>query len=366
MFGRTLVLAKIDAQKENLVTMLAGVKEQIALSDEQLLEIDKRLLVCSMKDLKEKFPYFCSHSRNLEESVSPSVPNDFAKAIEEQAAEGFEVWCRKKQTVKNSQKNCTREQHKEIELYMGIQTFFQHSKDGTRGLLFLNMSLEELLETKNKDKLQLYLNTVNHKADKSQTIQFAILPEVEMPYGKTLVRERFLGTREREKNVTQAQVMEIAALLALHKVMLCYQYETGERTSPEAFAREGRERYQQESAVFERKTYSEYMCCCYPNLSSPKKNIYIGAAFVAAGMLASHSKEGSQTMLPKELYPYTQTTREELKKEKYGCFLSSETAEKGWAAIRSMVLFSARTLACSQGKYVRVEKILEGLKEREK
>lgn len=366
MSGRTLVLAKIDEEKRSMATMLAGVKEQIALSDEQLLEIDKQLLVCSMKDLEEKFPYFCSHSRNLEESMKQSVPNDFAKAIEEQAAEGFEIWCRKKQTVEHTKKSCTKEQWKEIELYMGIQTFFQHSRENTGGLLLLNMSPEELLETKNKEKLQLYLNTVNHKTDESQAVGLAILPEVEMPYGKTLVRERFPGTKEKEKKVTQAQVMEIAALLALHKVMLCYQYETGERTSPEAFAREGRERYQQESAVFERKTYSEYMCCCYPNLSSLKKNTYIGAAFVTAGMLASHSKEGSQTVLPKELYPYTQTIREELKKEKYGCFLTSETAEKGWAAVRYMVLFSARTLACSQGKYVRVEKILEGLKEREK
>lgn len=366
MFGRTLVLAKIDAQKENLVTMLTGVEEQIALSDEQLLEIDKRLLVCSMKDLKEKFPDLCNYSCNLEEPVQASVPNDFAKTIEEQAAGRFEVWCRKKQTVENTQKSFTREQYKEIELYMGIQTFFQHSKDGTRGLLFLNMSPEDMLETKNKDKLQLYLNTVNHKADKSQAIQLAILPQVEMPYGKTLVRERFLGTKEKEKKITQAQVGEIATLLAPHKVMLCYQYETGERTSPEAFAREGRERYQQESAVCENQKYSEYMCCCYPNLSSPKKNIYIGAAFVTAGMLASHSKEGSQTVLPKELYPYTQTTRQELKQEKYGCCLTSETGEKGWAAIKYMVLFSARTLACIQGKYVKVQEVLEGFQEREK
>lgn len=366
MFGRTLVLAKIDAQKENLVTMLAGIKEQIALSDEQLLEIDQQLLVCSMKDLEEKFPYFCSHNRNLEESVSLSVPNDFAKAIEEQAAEGLEIWCRKKQTVEHTQKNSTKEQWKEIELYMGIQTFFQHSRENTGGLLILNMSPEELLETKNKEKLQLYLNTVNHKTDESQAIRLAILPEIEMPYGKTLVREKFPGTKEKEKKITQAQVMEIAALLAQHKIMLCYQYETGERTSPEAFAREGRERYKQESTAFERQKYSQYMCCCYPNLSSPKKNMYIGAAFVAAGMFTSHSKEGSQTVLPKELYPYTQTTREELKKEKYGCFLSSETAEKGWAAVRYMVLFSARTLAYSQGKYVRAEEVLEGFKEREK
>lgn len=366
MFGRTLVLAKIDAQKENLATMLAGGEDQIALSDEQLLEIDKQLLVCGMKDLKEKFPDFCIHRCNYEESVQASIPSDFAKTIEEQAAGRFQVWCRKKSVVENTQKSCTKEQWKEIELYMGIQTFFQHSKENTGGLLFLNMSPEELLETKNKDKLQLYLNTVNHKADKSQTIQFAILPEVEMPYGKTLVRERFLGTREKEEKITQAQVMEIAALLAQHKIMLCYQYETGERTSPEAFAREGRERYQQASTFFERQKYSEYMCCCYPNLSSPKKNTYIGAAFVAAGMLASHSKEGSQTMLPKELYPYTQTTKEELKKEKYGCCLTSETAEEGWAAVRYMVLFSARTLAYSQGKYVRVEEVLEGLKERKK
>ncbi len=366
MFGRVFLLAKIDEQKENLITMLAGTESQKALSDEQLLEIDKKLLVCSMKELKEKFPNLYDDRNYLPESEEADIQNDFVEKIETQAAGKFEVWYHSEKATQSTKKEYTKEQCKQIELYMGIQTFFQHNKEPDRGILFLNISPEELLETKHREKLELYLSTVNHKEDESQAIQLAILPEVEMKYAKTIVRERFPGTEQKQETITQAQVMALNSILAHHKIMLCYQYETGERTSPEAFAAQGKQRYKRESVGYEKGEYPEYMCCCYPNLSSKRKNLYIGAAFVMAGMLASQNPEGMETLLPKELYPYAKTTREEMKREKYGCCLASETGEKGWAAIRHMILFSARTLAYQQGKYLTAEEVLKDFKEREK
>lgn len=366
MFGRTLVIAKIDETKENLVTLLAGSKGQIALSDEQLLEIDKHLLVGNEKELKEKFPKLCSYEYEPLEQQEADGKNNIAHRIKAQSEGQFQVWYPKKKTKETAEKTYSREQQKEIELYMGIQTFFRHSRENTSGILFLNMSLTELLESKNKEKLELYLSTVNHKEEESQAIQFAILPEVSMEDNNKYVRERFLGTGEKEKKIQPQQVIELSSLLASHKILLCYQYETTEKTSAEAFAKNGQNYYKQENQVYERNESSKYMCCCYPNLTSPRENMYIGAAFVTAGMLSGGCKEGALTLLPKELYPYAQITREEMKQEKYGCCLTSETVEQGWAAVPQMMLCSARTLSWKKGEYETVEELLTEWKEREK
>lgn len=366
MFGRTLVLTKIDEQRESLATILAGTEGQIALSDEQLSEIDEQLLICSMDDLKEKFSNLYNLSAQLKEQEEIEIQNNLAKKLEVQSGGQFEVWYHKEKVAADQEKSYTSEQRKKIELFMGVDTFLKHSMNKANGLLFLNMSPEELLEGKNRDKVELYLSTVNHKKDQSKRIQLAILPEVEMAHERKSVRKRFSGTKEKEGNGEQVDIMKITELLAAHEILLYYQYETKEKTSAEAFAKTGQKYYRQESAAYEGSKYSEYICCCYPNLSAPEKNMYIGAAFVAGGMLASGSREGEQTLLPKELYPYTGIVREELEKEKFGCCLVSETGEKGWAATAHMILFSARTLAFGQGGYKEVKDVLKGWKEREK
>ena len=274
-----------------------------------------------------------------------------------QSGEQFEVWYHKEKKEADGESGYTREERKKIEIFIGIDTYLNHCMDETKGLLLLNMSPEELLESKNKNKVELYLNTVNNKKDKSKRIQLAILPEVGMAHEKMQVRKRFSGTKEEEGNGQQIDLRKIAELLAVHEILLCYQYETKEKTSAEAFAKMGQKYYRQESAAYEGSKYSSYMCCCYPNLSSLERNIYTGAAFIVAAMLAGGSREGDCTLLPKELYPYADVVREELKKEKFGCCLTSETGEKGWAVIPYMILFSARTLAFEQGSYKEIKDI---------
>lgn len=358
MIGKTLVLANLDVQKENLVTMLAGTEKQIALSDEQLIEIDKQLLVCNLKELKDKFPNLCNSIDLGSEKENQNGNTNFEqlKNIENE----YEIWYPKENSTENTSNKYPKENRKLAEIYLGIKTFFEHSKNSKSGLLLLNMSLSELLQVKNKEKLELYLNTVNQKADTSQAISFAILPEVEMQQEKNFVRKRFLGSEESEgKGVKNNEVMEITSLLSKHKVLLCYQFETGEWSSPEYFAKKGQTPYKKENAIYENKEYAKYMCCCYPNLSSEIKNLYLGAAFVVAGMFSCCQKEGEKTRLPKELYPYSAITREELKREKYGCCLSSETKERGWVANPHMTLFSSRTLAFRQGEYQKAEDIIK-------
>lgn len=357
MFGRTLVLAKIDEQRESLATILAGTEGQIALSDEQLSEVDEQLLICSMEDLKEKFFELYSLGIQLKKQEEIEIQNNFARKLEVQFGEQFEVWYHKEKKKTNWEKSYIEERCKKIELFMGVDIFLRHSMNKSGGLLFLNMSPKELLEGKQSDKVKLYLNTVNHKKDQSKKIQLAILPEVEMAHEKIPVRKRFSGTEEEKENYQQVDIMKITELLAVHEILLCYQYETKKKTSAEAFAKTGQKYYRQESAAYEGSKYSEYMCCCYPNLSSPEKDMYIGAAFVAAGMLASGSREGEQTLLPKELFPYAGIVREELEREKFGCCFVSETGQKGWAAIPNMILLSARTLDFRQGRYKEIKDI---------
>lgn len=355
---RVVLFAELDSEQENIISLMAGTEKQLALSDSQLQNIERKLLVQNMKELEEKFPVLKQDKSYVEKRINKeNVSCDFVKRLEVHGKERFEVWYQQQNT--NLEEHITKRVQKcKIELKLGIKTFFEQSSSNESGteLLVLNIAPKELMNHEAMKKIELYFDTVNHKKDLSQYISIGILPEVRIANNNEPVRERFLGngTYEKENTIEWEMVENLLNLTGKHRILLCYQYETGREASAEIFAQKGLEQFRENSMSYEKHEYANYISCCYPNLTSPVKERYIGAAFVVAGMLSADMTEGQESLMPKELYPYSVQTREDVTVNRYGSMLCSETAEKGWGAMRHMILLSARTLKYKNGNYQKI------------
>lgn len=369
---RTILFAKVNSQKEDITTLLSGTQKQLALSDEQINEVDEHLVVRSLEEYEEKFGQGMAYdalSNNIQVTKSKTdMVMGFADRLEKYGKDRFEIW----HTCNHGavpDKILTLEEEKKIrklqEIYIGIQAFFSQTASvqavEQAQMLILNISLEELLENPlQMAKLEKYLDTVNHKQYREQKIDFAVLPEVEFLKKEKYIRERFKGTVGMEiesDTVSKEMADRLLSILGEHGVLLLYQFETGDITSARVFAQKGTSVYKQESVSYESHAYAEYISCCYPNLTAPYEGMYIGAAYVAAAMLSTKAEEGSTTVFPKELYPYSEQTRNDIAKERYGCMLVSETDKQGWGAIPVMTMLSARTCKSRQGRYIKIDKV---------
>ena len=368
---RTILFAQVNTKKENITTLLTDTGQQLALSDEQLQEIDTHLVVRSMEEYKEKFgQHFDGH--NISDALqncnkNESVRKDFTHKLKEHGNKRYEIWyphARGAALDELSTEISDKNRRRQLEINLGIQAFFQqsessHKKEGTE-LLVLNISPEKLLANPVElAKLEKFLETVNRKLYTSDRVNYAVLPEVSFVPLKTDIRERFRGNNSKERQagvVPAAMTDRLLTVLGRYGVTLLYQYETGTETSAQAFAAKGVSPYKQAAAQYESHNYADYISCCYPNLTAYQNGMYIGAAYVAAAMLSINAGEESMTVFPKELYPYSRQTKSDIGREKYGCLLASETNTQGWGALPNMVMLSSRTCKNRQGQYAQITK----------
>lgn len=302
-----------------------------------------------------------------------------------------------------------------IEKVLGVKMFFEQYPAKMKGmrpsLLISNASNEMVAKASNIPRLITFFNTVNAKNDFNNTIWYAIFPSVSLDQNSKmkLTRERFKGNKIVE-NPNVNSVESLARILDVckdYRVQCFFSYETGDKTTFNHMATEGIEKFVDRCASLVGKPYSEFAIPCIPNftvvpkdksgvildkkmllnandmaeLSNAKEDImklwidgvYIGAAFVAAGICAAVQcpefikkvfrrnvdselpgvrfdiESGDhplrvRTSLAKEITGFTNSIKDEINRKSFGFVFSSENAAVDGLNITDIMIYKARNL----------------------
>ena len=307
-----------------------------------------------------------------------------------------------------------------VEKILGVWSFFEQSPKNCKTmrptLIVTNVSNELLARSSNIPRLITYLSSVNAKNDFDNTIWYGIFPSVSLDSQSRMkaVRERFKGNENVEKEDTNSveSLSRILDVLKDFSVQCFFSYETGDRTTFNAMASEGIEAYESKCTALIGKPFSEYAIPCIPNftiipkdksgvildkrmyltddntaeLSKEKEDImklwidgvYIGAAYVAAGLVAAYQspeylkevfKKNVDDELPgvrfdieaadhalkvrttmaKEITGFTNVIKNDINRRNFGFVFSSENAMLGDMNIQNIMVYKARNLL-SDGK----------------
>lgn len=303
-----------------------------------------------------------------------------------------------------------------VEKLLGIWCFFEQYPKKLKGmrpsLVITNISNEMLAKSSNISRLITYLNTVNAKNEFGNTVWYSIVPSISLDqYSKMKpARERFKGN----STVVKSDVNSVESLVRLldvfkdYGVQCFFSYETGDTTTFNTLATEGIEKYEERCAPLMGKAFSEYAIPCLPNftiipkeksgvildsrmvinendvveLSKEKEDImklwidgvYIGAAYVAAGIVAAYQcpeylkdrfgKSGVDMELPgvrfdieadnhslsvyttmsKEITGFTNSIKADINRKNFGFVFSSENASYKGNNITNIMVYKSRNL----------------------
>jgi hypothetical protein len=303
-----------------------------------------------------------------------------------------------------------------IEKILGVKLFFEQYPSKLRGmkptLLITNISNEMIIKTPNIPRLITYLNTVNGKNNFDHTIWYAIFPNVTFDSGsKTkLTRQRFKGNSDViNTNVNSIESLtRILDVLKDFRVQCFFSFESSEKNTFNAMATEGIEKYIDKTVPLTAKSFSEFAIPCFPNftiipkdksgvvldtkmtlneesniaeISQAKQDImklwidgvYVGAAYVAAGIVATYQDpeylkmifrrniDGElpgvrfdleaddnslmvYTTLAKEITGFTNPIKSEINNKCFGFVFSSENANYNGLPITNVMVYKSRNL----------------------
>jgi len=216
-----------------------------------------------------------------------------------------------------------------VETLLGVKMFFDQYKVKTKGmqpkLLVVNVTPEMLAKSSSMPALTTYLNTVNSKNNFTNTIWYAIFPNLSLntQVGTNQQRERFKGNIKKATG-TASSLESLTTLLDTfqnYRVETFFSFENKEEMTFNAVAAEGVEKFIKRCEPLTGKTYSEFAIPCIPNFTVIPKNksgvaldkrmvlteengaqlskekedimrlwiegVYIGAAYIAAGFRAA-------------------------------------------------------------------------------
>ena len=302
-----------------------------------------------------------------------------------------------------------------IEKILGVRLFFEQYPSKLRGmkptLLITNVSNEMLTKTPNIPRLVAYLNTVNNKNDFSHTIWYGIFPSVALSAtsGVKLTRERFKGNKTPTNTNTNTieSLSMLMGVLERFRVQCFFSFESSDKNTFNTVSTVGIDKYVDRCQSLMNKSYSEFAIPCLPNftvipkdksgvtldskmtlnennlaeMSSAKEDImklwidgvYVGAAYVAAGLVAAYQcpeylksvfKRNVDTELPgvrfdlesddnalqvyttlaKEITGFTGSVKESINKKAFGFVFSSENASFNGLPITNIMVYKSRNL----------------------
>lgn len=159
-----------------------------------------------------------------------------------------------------------------METMLGVREYFaQYQKtDGMKPVLVVaNFRIVDLLHEKNREKLDIYLSTVNSKSSFASTIWYAIVPNMiseEKNKGEN-IRERFPSRHERysyRRNDIEELTL-LLELLAKHRIMSFLSMASTEENTFSGFAKYGIDRVNDALSVFDKMDGIDYLVPCFPN-----------------------------------------------------------------------------------------------------
>lgn len=309
-----------------------------------------------------------------------------------------------------------------VEKILGVWAFFEQYPKSVKGmrpsLLIANIRNDMLANSLNLPKLSAYLNTVNEKNDYNNTVWYAIVAGVSLDEKSkmSVARERFKGNKDniKSESISVESLSRVADIFKDFGVQCFYSYETGDKTTFNSMSTTGVGFFDDRCAGLSGKPYSEYLIPCVPNftiipkdksgvklenrmfinendaaeLSKAKEDIlklwidgiYIGAAYVAAGFMAScqspeylkeYFKKDVDTSLPgvrfdieaknnslkvhttmsKEITGFTNSVKDDINRRGFGFVFSSENAVLDGENISQIMVYKARNLKLIGGSY---------------
>lgn len=302
-----------------------------------------------------------------------------------------------------------------IEKMLGVKSFFDQYPAKMKGMkptmLITNIKNDMMAKSNNLPRLITYLNTVNAKSNFDNTIWYGIFPSVELAAGakKPLSRLRFKGNAavQATDNNTMESMVAILEVLSQYKVQCFFSFESNDKNTFNTLAVEGVDKYMDRCQNLSGKDYSEYAIPCLPNftvipkdksgvildkkmavdensnaaLSEAKEDImklwidgvYIGAAYVAAGLQAAvqspdylkekfkrnvdpelpgiryNFEEGDNALvaastMAKEITGFTNNIKDNINQKNFGFVFSSENAMLDGKAVTNVTVYKGRNM----------------------
>lgn len=319
-----------------------------------------------------------------------------------------------------------------FERILGVKAFFDSYTPKTKGmapsLLVTNLPIEELVEAQNMEKLKLYLETVNNKTDYTDTIWFGIVPRIELQREMSIdsytaemtvdfaEKWGYSGEYEEEDMVFFSSMDTLLNLLdgiKKYKIQTFFGFETGEESTFSRMATDGASSFMEKAEEMARSSYDEFGIACFPNMTIvpedksrvvtsrgamltdngavefPKglendvkfwmKGVYVGAEYVAAGIVAacqcpSYLKTYLKKVYPdfpgvrfdleenenalrlpivfaKEISGFTNDVKEEIDQSKFGFVFSSDNYTLDGKIVSGITVMSARSMHLDRRTY---------------
>lgn len=177
-------------------------------------------------------------------------------------------------------------------------------------LLIANCSASAILNEENKNRLRIFLETVNQKNFYTDTIWYAIIPGISSSKtGKRDIRERFETGKDRIEydSISCEDALELVNLLSEYDILSFISLECNSNSMFGQLKRKGISAFEYSFSFLDNAEKTEYMIPCFPNFNiipdrymavSVKKTeggtekkwldgIGLAAAYVAAGLAAA-------------------------------------------------------------------------------
>lgn len=214
-----------------------------------------------------------------------------------------------------------------IQTILGVRQFFEQydvkEKRMSSKLLITNCSLSLLLDK--EEKFNVFLKSTNAKRATENAFWFAIVPEVSIQDKKVEKVSGPFGNAKKKSsdknNENETKFEELLRFLNIardNEMQVFFNFISNNRTTFNSIASTGVSIFKDKFEALENKSFSEYAVPCYPNFMVVNENkskttignklffngestdvteegvaiqikgIYIGAAYVAAGLVAAY------------------------------------------------------------------------------
>lgn len=223
-----------------------------------------------------------------------------------------------------------------IEKILSVKAFFDQYQPKSRymqpSLLIVNASMYEILEQKNLENLNKYLETVNNKSDFNNTIWFGVVPNIKFSEDQdleidvdTMRQFGYTGDIDTGTSIEPTEIADLQLLLdsiKSYRIQVFFAFEASEDTTFLKLSTHGMEDYLEKTQDLSNNDYSRYAIPCLPNFTVIPSNksrvvlgskavvrsggglefsedrddfmkfwiygVYISAAYVAAGIVAAY------------------------------------------------------------------------------
>lgn len=161
-----------------------------------------------------------------------------------------------------------------METILGVWNFFlpyEGCSTMRPTLIVANFPVSDIMDGKNREKLDLYLNSVNNKTYLDNTVWYAIAPNLitKTEVQSRNVRERFKAQKEQfryHRNETEEMLL-LLEVLNKYRVQTFLSYALTEENTFSYIAKNGIDEVNDNLQAFEKMEEKDYLIPCFPNFT---------------------------------------------------------------------------------------------------